>query len=1056
MEMKPSLYVIYNELDMELVDRLVKSLLGKGLRVNYDLRLPDSTEIRREALEKRISQAGIDCLLILFTRNSYSSELFSWDIGFAMEMVSKSNGNQTIIPVIYGEMRLDERLAGFRAINWRDNAKGGFEQAVDNIAEEVERFSAREFSQNIENAEPEVEFSFSGKTNYWILAEGMEIDEAEFETGIKTLKESPQQKLFKSVINETDQIKFDQMSENDGVLMFVGGNFNVMIAEAYVSIGPGTTDEKEGQWIEITAKEAFTPPIPLAGFADKIAEIVPQLQNHSTEEDSIFPIDEATYHAILSSKTLQEEIVVHDYQPFYLTEGDFAKTQDQLDFENDYNSFASVIALKTVTPPLAIGLFGNWGSGKSFFMEKLMNRIKELTDQKFPDYVDNVVHVQFNSWHYSDTNLWASMITEIFDRLHDFATDKKYGPDAVKQIYEQLNITSQQLEETQKKIDEQAARETELNRQKTEIEKEIIEKKERLKGWKSKNYLNVALSDPVIQADFQKIKKQFGEEKLIDNIDQIQEKVVQFDSEWSKLVEAFSLLKKMRKGNWKWIWFLAVIIIISTIVVTIPCIKDWISKYINIAVVYTGLILTWTGNFIAKISPWYEKVRQFYLRIKSLKNTVDKEQENVKLKEQEELARINQEISDLNARKAELETERQSIIQKKTTLEDELKQIGSGKRLSDFLAAKTSDDLYQKQLGIISWIRKDFKKLNDLFEQQKSANKKDNQVPIEVKIDRIVLYIDDLDRCNEDVVVKVLEAIHLLLAFPLFVVIVGVDPRWLNNALSEKYRTLFGAYNNNSLREPEKQSKQKVKDEVPLLTGKATSYDYLEKIFQIPFALKPINKTGREKLIAALMEKEMKQPVKDGATQNPVQETGNQGDTQKTDSGDHAKPQPSDAGQEQNQVTTETDQQRQEQAKRVKEKLEFTTDERDYMQKISALFGRTPRSINRYINIYRIIKAHGSLKITGDFSEDEYVPIMFILGVIVGYSSYAEGFIAEIANSNDNDSFKEFIDKSALDQKLKDEINKLSADVKGIVMKDFKRNLDLIARFSFRSLIRTL
>ena len=38
-----------------------------------------------------------------------------------------------------------------------------------------------------------------------------------------------------------------------------------------------------------------------------------------------------------------------------------------------------------------------------------------------------------------------------------------------------------------------------------------------------------------------------------------------------------------------------------------------------------------------------------------------------------------------------------------------------------------------------------------------------------------LLYIDDLDRCSEDKVVKVLEAVHLLLAFKLFVVIVAVE-----------------------------------------------------------------------------------------------------------------------------------------------------------------------------------------------------------------------------------------------------------------------------------------
>ena len=42
-----------------------------------------------------------------------------------------------------------------------------------------------------------------------------------------------------------------------------------------------------------------------------------------------------------------------------------------------------------------------------------------------------------------------------------------------------------------------------------------------------------------------------------------------------------------------------------------------------------------------------------------------------------------------------------------------------------------------------------------------------------------------LDRCKPSVVVNVLEAIHILLAFELFVVVVGVDVRWLKRALQE-------------------------------------------------------------------------------------------------------------------------------------------------------------------------------------------------------------------------------------------------------------------------------
>ena len=58
-------------------------------------------------------------------------------------------------------------------------------------------------------------------------------------------------------------------------------------------------------------------------------------------------------------------------------------------------------------------------------------------------------------------------------------------------------------------------------------------------------------------------------------------------------------------------------------------------------------------------------------------------------------------------------------------------------------------------------------------------------------IDRIVLYIDDLDRCPPRRVVEMLEAIHLLLAVRLFVVVVAVDPRWLLRAIAVHYRDML-------------------------------------------------------------------------------------------------------------------------------------------------------------------------------------------------------------------------------------------------------------------------
>ena len=50
---------------------------------------------------------------------------------------------------------------------------------------------------------------------------------------------------------------------------------------------------------------------------------------------------------------------------------------DALDIGPDVTAFAQLICLETAKPPLSIGLFGDWGSGKTFFMERIKERIAE-------------------------------------------------------------------------------------------------------------------------------------------------------------------------------------------------------------------------------------------------------------------------------------------------------------------------------------------------------------------------------------------------------------------------------------------------------------------------------------------------------------------------------------------------------------------------------------------------------------------------------------------------------------------------------------------------------
>ena len=97
----------------------------------------------------------------------------------------------------------------------------------------------------------------------------------------------------------------------------------------------------------------------------------------------------------------------------YLSES--TKGDDKLGIKQEVQAFSQLIADSKTAPPLSIGLLGDWGAGKSFFMESLKEEVEFLTGTE--DYCENVAQVSFNAWHLSDANLWASMVDHIFEEV---------------------------------------------------------------------------------------------------------------------------------------------------------------------------------------------------------------------------------------------------------------------------------------------------------------------------------------------------------------------------------------------------------------------------------------------------------------------------------------------------------------------------------------------------------------------------------------------------------------------------------------------------------------
>jgi len=174
-----------------------------------------------------------------------------------------------------------------------------------------------------------------------------------------------------------------------------------------------------------------------------------------------------------------------------------------------------------------------------------------------------------------------------------------------------------------------------------------------------------------------------------------------------------------------------------------------------------------------------------------------------------------------------------TATQKVCALEERIQNLQNENSLARFLSERNRSDDYRKHLGLISTIRQDFEALDERL--AKARDGQDNSLR---PIDRIVLYIDDLDRCPENKVMEVLQAVHLLLAYRLFVVVVGVDPRWLLHSLATTLSAFDGDGGQFSA-DPD--------------SWRTTPQNYLEKIFQIPFSLRPMTANGFGDLIGGLL-----------------------------------------------------------------------------------------------------------------------------------------------------------------------------------------------------------
>ena len=312
-----------------------------------------------------------------------------------------------------------------------------------------------------------------------------------------------------------------------------------------------------------------------------------------------------------------------------------------------------------------------------------------------------------------------------------------------------------------------------------------------------------------------------------------------------------------------------------------------------------------------------------------------------------------------------------------TEAEQAYAEASSGRVLFRFLTERADSRDYRQHLGIISLIRADLVRLSKLVGASKSEEKLATAGSPVAKVERIMLYIDDLDRCPPARVVDVLQAVHLLLGIPdLFVVVVAVDSRWLMRSLANHYDRLL-------------ETKDSIRQSTPL--------DYLGKIFQIPYVVERMNNAGFVNILRGLLPSEPQHltpstPPTGTQTDEPIEPKATDAPPQTPAPADDPPP-PTTALEKA--VSDEAEVAADGQvdvdfADLSPPAMRISEEERVFMEQLGPLIS-TPRMAKAFVNVYRLLRArmehpiHDEPTLAEYLTSQQYRVALLMLAFQIGY-----------------------------------------------------------------------
>jgi hypothetical protein len=575
---------------------------------------------------------------------------------------------------------------------------------------------------------------------------------------------------------------------------------------------------------------------------------------------------------------------------------------------------ASLLTAWSLETPLAIGLFGDWGSGKSFFMRRLQERIGLLTERSAQAeehgqptlYCSHIRQVTFNAWLYSDSDIWPTFAAQVFRSVTGATDDVQPGATQAGHLADY----QKELRGLEERRSEAERQEAGLEQRLTEIDEEIGAKQEEI-GARAGDLGEEAKVTTKLVADLGEI--------------------------WRRLA---NLVR-----NWRSIRASDLVILAMPVAVAVSAVFfDWARILAGLAVVGGAVTLLLSSL-------------RYVDRTRALQD----------------------EIADLEREKRRLEADREQRSRERASAERDLGAAVELPLLPQFAEEQAARWLGRQQLGVVTEIRLAFERLSRMIDESRSAKPEAREGPERtLPIDRVIIYVDDLDRCPHDVVVRVLETIKVLLDLPHFVVVVGVDSRWLLRSIQVHFSELL---------HPDDASD-------PDAAWATTPQNYLEKIFQYSIVLRPLEKAGFVELIESLLPTGVQGEIERDAERAELQVDVPDQYEELEDESETATDEADEDGSGNGPAFTEP--------KSAAEigltpgNLVITPEEVAYMKRLGPLFD-TPRAAKRLANVYRLLRVSTGADRLAD--PDGYEPVLLLLAVSISYPGLAGEFFQAVRKS---------------------------------------------------------